>query len=530
MTEQKQNTRGGDVRMVPLENVSPREGFNPRTARNPEAFAQLVRSVKADGVLSPILVTPVPDDTERFWLIAGEGRWLAATEAGLTEIPVLVTAVDLKTDGLELAMVENLAREELDPVQEALGFQRLLDTGLTRKGIAERLGLAQKRITERLEILKLPEGLHAKVADGTIPPAGVRALVTVGRIHPELPALVAAGVGTSRRSWEPPLTWREVTEDPVGAIARAATDLPAGLFEPNANHPVTAFTLNEQTSTQLDELVGLTRQKREEFIVRFGHRSLERARALKAVHCDKHERPVLIVGEDVGDELAADYIAHCLSVQRENHTRTTATNGARAGGGGSATTDEEALHAQRSAEREQELAQRRAAAAHNTELGAAVLKELARTRVDAAVMKVLTAIDTGADIGGLAMRGARYGFPGWTIETEKKNGSVKVEYPTRSECADKAREFLAGAKTPADIAGRLLCLIAMARYADEAAVPMSKRSFASVRPHGGVPWSDEAIGLLDALCAERLPAHLTKDVRGGSKEPAGEQQAPAEAA
>ena len=65
---------------------------------------------------------------------------------------------------------------------------------------------------------------------------------------------------------------------------------------------------------------------------------------------------------------------------------------------------------------------------------------------------------------------------------------------------------------------------------DEAAVPMSQRSFASVRPHGGVPWSDKAIGLLDQFCAERLPAHLTKNVRGGSEDPEAEVQAPAEAA
>jgi len=155
MTEQTHHTTIGEVRVVALSRITPGEEFNPRSARDPQRFAQLVASVKADGVLQPLLVTP-DGDGDGLRLVAGEGRWLAAAEAGQTEVPVHIVGVDERTGGLELAMAENLARQDLDPVQEAHGYERLRAAGLTKKGISERLGVAQKRVTERLELLKLP--------------------------------------------------------------------------------------------------------------------------------------------------------------------------------------------------------------------------------------------------------------------------------------------------------------------------------------------------------------------------------------
>ena len=111
---------------------------------------------------------------------------------------------------------------------------------------------------------------------------------------------------------------------------------------------------------------------------------------------------------------------------------------------------------------------RRAAFAHNAELGAAVVKNLTRVKVDAAVLKILTAVDVAGQLDVIAARGARYGLPGWTEEVEQRNGKHRVEYLDKPQAAGRAREFLGGASSPGEIAGRLLCLIAMARYADEA--------------------------------------------------------------
>jgi len=129
------------------------------------------------------------------------------------------------------------------------------------------------------------------------------------------------------------------------------------------------------------------------------------------------------------------------------------------------------------------------------------------------VLKVLTIIDVAGDLDGIAARGARYAFPGWPVQTTQKNGKTKVEYLAKEQAGAKAREFLTGAGTMAEIAGRLFCLIAAARYADEQAVARSNRSFRSLRVRDRLPYSPEALDLVDELCAQRLPDHLTAAVR-----------------
>jgi hypothetical protein len=99
------------LRMIPLDAIDVVEGFNPRDARDAEDFAQLVATVREYGVLQPVLVAPAEDG--RFRLIAGEGRYRAAIEAGDKEIPVRVRPVDDETGGVELALIENLVRERL---------------------------------------------------------------------------------------------------------------------------------------------------------------------------------------------------------------------------------------------------------------------------------------------------------------------------------------------------------------------------------------------------------------------------------
>jgi ParB family chromosome partitioning protein len=115
----------GAVLMVALDLVEVRDGFNPRSERDKRDFAHLVAGLREHGVLQPVLVAPA--DGDRFRLIAGEGRYRAAVEAGLAEIPALVRETDSETDWLDLALIENLAREDLNPVDEARGYQALLD-------------------------------------------------------------------------------------------------------------------------------------------------------------------------------------------------------------------------------------------------------------------------------------------------------------------------------------------------------------------------------------------------------------------
>jgi ParB/RepB/Spo0J family partition protein len=532
---QIEHTTVGEVRMVTLSRITPREGFNPRTGRDPDRFAQLVASVQADGILSPLLVTP--GEGSELLLVAGEGRWQAAGQAGQTEVPVYVVEVDDRTGGLELAMVENMARQDFDPVQEAQGFQRLRDAGLTRKGIAERLGIPQRRVTDRLEILKVPEPLHAQIASGVVPPAAIKALVSVAKIHQGLPAVLAARVAAPPvSSWQPALSWAQVIQDPIGALTQDAdgdgTQLPDDVYEGGESYPLARFTLSEQATRELDELLGLLQLDRERFTVRFGREAVERASALKATHAVKDGYGHLIVGQDVADELAADYVCACLTTQREaakwREQPTPAGDGEEASSGENDSPEvvsEEEARAARAAEREAEQELRRRAVAHNAELGAALFKHLGRLKVDAGVLKVLTAVEVAGDLDGIAMRGARYGFPGWATEVEQKNGKLKVEYLAKAQAAAKAREFLDGVEGLAEIAGRLFCLIAMARYADERCVARSARSFSSLRVRDGVPYAGEVLDLIDEICEQRLPEHLTAEVREYRRE---QRQADAE--
>jgi hypothetical protein len=138
-------------------------------------------------------------------------------------------------------------------------------------------------------------------------------------------------------------------------------------------------------------------------------------------------------------------------------------------------------------------------------------------------VKILAAIDLEGDLARIAMRGARYGFPGWVTVSETKSGKPKHEYLGSREAADKARAYLAGARSAADHAGRCIALVAMARLADEQAVPASARSFFELSFGGyydqnGLPWSDEVLGLIEDIACERLPEHLTERLRAEREE------------
>jgi hypothetical protein len=117
------------------------------------------------------------------------------------------------------------------------------------------------------------------------------------------------------------------------------------------------------------------------------------------------------------------------------------------------------------------------------------------------------------DLPGLAMRGARYCLPGWPIEETTSTGKTKITYPDIGDSRRKAIEFLDGASTVGEVTGRLFSLVALARYADEDAVARSNRSTYRFPRVEHAPWEQETIDLIDEICADRLPDHLTSPVR-----------------
>jgi hypothetical protein len=144
--------------------------------------------------------------------------------------------------------------------------------------------VAQKRITERLEILELPDELHATVADATIPPGAVRALVRLARIHPALPALAVSKVGLRRHQWDEPIGWGDVARDPIAAIGSRYRgdegELPDGVYETGVAYPLGRFTLDAKAEKRLAQVCELTGLERDGVRVPFGPAEAERAQVL----------------------------------------------------------------------------------------------------------------------------------------------------------------------------------------------------------------------------------------------------------
>jgi len=524
---------------VALSAIDLEDGFNPREHVDERELARLAESLKRSGMLQPVRLAPAGEGTYR--VIAGHRRVLAAIRAAMVEIPAVIAGVDEQTKGLDDALVENLQRSALNPVEEAKGYARLLEAGLTRRGIAERVAVAQKRVTERLELLKLPAGLHGGLADATIPPSAVRPLVILAEIDGGLPAVAVSRVlSPPRQEWDTPTTWADLAADPIAVVApdyEDQDDLPAGVYEAGSTYPVERFALTEKAQRDLAALCELRSIDPAGFTVRFGRDGIEQATKLGATHPSSKGWTTLIVGQVVAEQLVADQLAGAMKDERrrardrKRWQAESAQRNAQASEDGQPSEEGGTLAPGESEEdrrrREREEAKQAKAAAErfNDELGLAAVKALAKVKVDEAAVKILSAVDVHGDLEKIAKRGARYGFPGWVAEETTKIGKVKRRYLEGSPAEEKAREFLAGAKTVAELAGRQIALLVMARMADERAVANSARSFyqlavatshSAYDPSGrpaGLPWAAEVLSLLDGLAIGRLPEHLTEDLR-----------------
>jgi ParB family chromosome partitioning protein len=161
-------------RMVPIEHVS-RNPRNPRRQFDESDLQDLASSVRQHGIVQPVVVRPVED---RFEIIAGERRWRAAQLAGLHEIPVIVRDVDDRT-ALEIAIVENVQRADLNPLEEALGYDQLIaEYGYTQNDLGGIIGKSRSHVANSLRLLKLPEPVREMLSSGELSAGHARALIT----------------------------------------------------------------------------------------------------------------------------------------------------------------------------------------------------------------------------------------------------------------------------------------------------------------------------------------------------------------
>ena len=151
--------------------------FQPRTRMDPQSIAELADSIKAQGLIQPILVRPV--ENGKYEIIAGERRWRASQLAGLTQVPVVIRVVPDKA-ALAMALVENIQREDLNPLEEATGIQRLVDEfDMTHEVAAQAVGRSRSAVTNLLRLLNLSKAVQDLLMQGKIEMGHARALLAV---------------------------------------------------------------------------------------------------------------------------------------------------------------------------------------------------------------------------------------------------------------------------------------------------------------------------------------------------------------
>lgn len=165
------------LREVPIGNIRPNTR-QPRSYFDEEAMSALAASIRELGVLQPVLVKELPGEIDAYELIAGERRWRAARRAGLQTIPVLAQSETDDAQSLEQALVENLHREDLNPLEEAAAYQQLIDDfSFTHEQVSKRVGKSRAAVTNTLRLLQLPAGVQRALADATISAGHARALL-----------------------------------------------------------------------------------------------------------------------------------------------------------------------------------------------------------------------------------------------------------------------------------------------------------------------------------------------------------------
>ncbi|EJF89573.1 ParB-like partition protein [Bartonella vinsonii subsp. arupensis OK-94-513] len=165
-------------RFVPLESISCNP-HNPRRHFTDSELDNLAQSIRQHGVVQPVVVRPSRDHPHRFELIAGERRWRAAQRANLSKLPVIVRDVDDKT-ALELAIIENVQRADLNPIEEAMGYEILLNEhGYTQADLAQVIGKSRSHVANTLRLLKLPQKVQQFLTEGQLSAGHARCLITV---------------------------------------------------------------------------------------------------------------------------------------------------------------------------------------------------------------------------------------------------------------------------------------------------------------------------------------------------------------
>ena len=249
---------GTGLREVPVGSISPNP-HQPRAYFDEEALASLTASIAELGVLQPVLVREVGD--ERFELIAGERRWRAAKRAGLPSIPVVVREVD-EVLSLEQALVENLHREDLNPLEEAAAYQQLMeDFELTQEAVAQKVGKSRSAVANTLRLFQLPPTIQRLVAENQLSGGHAKALLgTPDRGFQGTLAKQIVAEGLSVREAEEAVRRHneELDADQAGLAEPPAPEAPKPTAAAKRLRPPGLLELEELLASHLDTRVSVS--------------------------------------------------------------------------------------------------------------------------------------------------------------------------------------------------------------------------------------------------------------------------------
>ena len=175
-TTQTKNTNVGQETKIPIANLKPSPS-QPRRLFNKNSINELADSIKAKGLVQPLVVRPSPSDANSYEIIAGERRWRAAQIAQLHEVPVVIRNFN-DTEALEVAIIENVQRSDLSPIEEAAGYKRLIENhGHTQEDLSGIVGKSRSHIANIIRLLSLPQSIQDMITEGKISSGHARAIM-----------------------------------------------------------------------------------------------------------------------------------------------------------------------------------------------------------------------------------------------------------------------------------------------------------------------------------------------------------------
>ena len=174
--EKKSESNQTQTNKIPIADLE-RNKYQPRTIFDEEKLSELSSSIKENGVIQPIAVRPNKYEPGKFEIVAGERRWMAAQRAGLNEVPVIVLNID-NQKSLEIAIVENVQRQDLNVIEEARGYQRLIkEFGYDHKKISKFMSKSRSHVSNTLRLLSLPEDIVGLIEEGKLTAGQARPLI-----------------------------------------------------------------------------------------------------------------------------------------------------------------------------------------------------------------------------------------------------------------------------------------------------------------------------------------------------------------